>query len=693
MRPRLLRFPPAALAWLACALRVPQTDCIVVEHAEAGLADAQPAPSPMTVAIGSDGSGGMLQGASTSQQEERLQRRKAVMRTGDGVSREPVESPVRDFVLDASYFSRPRVALEDEAAGWRFQGPKPLPIPEDSRLSYHEKVEELERVMKKLHGEFWLKKARGYKMLSLARALYYEAQADYNLLTGRGCPPTMECQELPEVPNAPPSSGGSAIAMRGSDGRQQGHSHEDPEVGFDFIADLDRLPGCMSVSQDSNCTEASAHCTSQKMIGLAADNASVLLCACLRRWHHCANVSCPASVNNQPGGFVQTLETYEQLQCYILGDDNVKRHVGFPERMPENITVDELTLTLLQLKSKGDSRRNELAQSSTASSLLHQQVEAELDAGVFEDPAELNAPAGCSLSNPTFLGDGQCDGGTYNTEACNWDGGDCCEAHCRSGRHTCGQNGYDCKGTRSGIFKHEEDFLCDMGKWGEFNDYYEGLRDQLTLGTARIGQERCQHISQEEYENLVQAYNVGILLMSRGPVQINQAAAQIGGRKMIVNCEMWSQRMGNDHFGTIITHEMGHTAGYRHPVFSDGQVYDSQCRNLGEKYCEPDCMEWTTACVLHISHGSSPCGFGGMGCRTTCVKSDYCMSFPERITECFGYQKVHSRGDTLIDSATSVSGSSGWGAAPPRSVIVARLLSVASPLALAALLAQPARTT
>ena len=40
----------------------------------------------------------------------------------------------------------------------------------------------------------------------------------------------------------------------------------------------------------------------------------------------------------------------------------------------------------------------------------------------------------CTVSAPSFLGDGYCDdkldSEVYNTEACAWDGGDCCEATC-----------------------------------------------------------------------------------------------------------------------------------------------------------------------------------------------------------------------------------------------------------------------
>ena len=32
-----------------------------------------------------------------------------------------------------------------------------------------------------------------------------------------------------------------------------------------------------------------------------------------------------------------------------------------------------------------------------------------------------------AIDDPSFIGDGDCDGGEYNTEECGWDGGDCIE--------------------------------------------------------------------------------------------------------------------------------------------------------------------------------------------------------------------------------------------------------------------------
>lgn len=57
----------------------------------------------------------------------------------------------------------------------------------------------------------------------------------------------------------------------------------------------------------------------------------------------------------------------------------------------------------------------------------------------------------CTVSDKTRVGDGRCDAGieVYNTAACNWDGGDCCEQTCddRYAHFDCGDPSYpfDCQ--------------------------------------------------------------------------------------------------------------------------------------------------------------------------------------------------------------------------------------------------------
>lgn len=43
----------------------------------------------------------------------------------------------------------------------------------------------------------------------------------------------------------------------------------------------------------------------------------------------------------------------------------------------------------------------------------------------------------CVVANPSFIGDGWCDVGTYNSELCGWDGGDCCAETCVPSKYSC----------------------------------------------------------------------------------------------------------------------------------------------------------------------------------------------------------------------------------------------------------------
>jgi hypothetical protein len=57
-------------------------------------------------------------------------------------------------------------------------------------------------------------------------------------------------------------------------------------------------------------------------------------------------------------------------------------------------------------------------------------------------------PKKCAVREPSYVGDGFCDDvdGGYNTEACDWDGGDCCAETCQAPfyGYECGANGYEC---------------------------------------------------------------------------------------------------------------------------------------------------------------------------------------------------------------------------------------------------------
>lgn len=52
--------------------------------------------------------------------------------------------------------------------------------------------------------------------------------------------------------------------------------------------------------------------------------------------------------------------------------------------------------------------------------------------------------AECDVPFPQFVGDGYCDNGPYNTAACNYDNGDCCEETCVDAQYACGYTAFNC---------------------------------------------------------------------------------------------------------------------------------------------------------------------------------------------------------------------------------------------------------
>ena len=86
-------------------------------------------------------------------------------------------------------------------------------------------------------------------------------------------------------------------------------------------------------------------------------------------------------------------------------------------------------------------------------------------------------PDGCDVPLASYIGDGFCDsseGDTYNTEACNWDGGDCCESTCVSATYSCGVASFVCLNTEASSYD-----ACPASSsslWGDgFCDQWVGL--------------------------------------------------------------------------------------------------------------------------------------------------------------------------------------------------------------------------
>ena len=79
------------------------------------------------------------------------------------------------------------------------------------------------------------------------------------------------------------------------------------------------------------------------------------------------------------------------------------------------------------------------------------------------------SPVECVVYVESFIGDGFCDS-DYNSAACGWDDGDCCESTCTSDYQHCGQTVYACMdpdaseyGTCSNVDSHQGDGSCDIG--------------------------------------------------------------------------------------------------------------------------------------------------------------------------------------------------------------------------------------
>jgi hypothetical protein len=91
------------------------------------------------------------------------------------------------------------------------------------------------------------------------------------------------------------------------------------------------------------------------------------------------------------------------------------------------------------------------------------------------------APAGCFVATPSKLGDGRCDAFPYNTEACLYDGGDCCPETCF---------GVEC-GSVSYPFHCVDptmQALADCGAVAELLQWRgDGLCDDGVLNTAECG--------------------------------------------------------------------------------------------------------------------------------------------------------------------------------------------------------------
>jgi hypothetical protein len=556
------------------------------------------------------------------------------------------------------------------AETWKFRGPKAYPLLKDTRHTKEEKKHEFERLMQILHNEFFMKQRMGHTRLAQARARFYRTVADYKTLTGKDHV-DLKFADLPDVPDS------------FYEADQVEEIVDDTLTSTGDGTNVVRIPGVMP-SCFHRCV-AEQYCYGDPDPWTQGE-----ACDCFTKWFHCStdNNICDESqraADQDTEDFFTGIFTRREEVCVYGKMQNLKDHLGWVQKAkrPANSTTDgdaELTTgSLLQGETEDEAEdRPLLLAGMTLMPLLESMSLQESST----KPKLTNPPSGCQVSNPEMLGDGKCDYGDYNTEACNFDGGDCCETDCRPAFHQCGSEGYQCQGPRVGV-RIADNFGCNAGKKEEFRDYYEKLRDELTLGSAMLSAQCSGKLSVEEHNNLAQAFNIGIELGWNK--KTNQAAARVGGPSLFIDCDLWDNEIGSEWFGSLIAHELGHSAGYGHPKFK-ANVFHSECENIGSTYCSSHCMEWTDACQNHFIFGSKGCGFANMGCMTTCVHDQYCNSVPERVTECFGYMKVHSRGEglsekgvvgSIVSKATdTIANILGFGRAPGTSVALPFLLVV-----------------
>ena len=116
----------------------------------------------------------------------------------------------------------------------------------------------------------------------------------------------------------------------------------------------------------------------------------------------------------------------------------------------------------------------------------------------------------CDVAFTSYLGDGACDiMDTYNTLACNWDGGDCCVSSCTSTTdNTCGVNGWQCL--------DPDGSSCPVSNPSYLNDGYCDAMDQFsnynTAGCNWDGGDCCHATCGDNGPTEVECGSYGLFL-------------------------------------------------------------------------------------------------------------------------------------------------------------------------------------
>ena len=132
------------------------------------------------------------------------------------------------------------------------------------------------------------------------------------------------------------------------------------------------------------------------------------------------------------------------------------------------------------------------------------------DVFVCRDPESANyTELQCTASNQHFLGDGWCDFSDWNTAACGWDGGDCCEDTCVTDVYVCGGNSYGCADPNSTEFRNETEVFdnCTVEYPSYLGDAYcDHGAGYNNMGCGWDGGDCCEDTCERE----AAFYNCGV---------------------------------------------------------------------------------------------------------------------------------------------------------------------------------------
>jgi len=151
--------------------------------------------------------------------------------------------------------------------------------------------------------------------------------------------------------------------------------------------------------------------------------------------------------------FLQCLPNEDCVNCFIAMQSEGIDWASVTKNTPCSAVVDILTRAGKCYSLKNNQQATGVFCDTFDACVV---FEDEMDDETSEDYVNCSELEECNWPgyHPSFIGDGVCHDnmhGCYNTEICNWDGGDCCEDKCvgKSDYVECGHDGFACRDPNS----------------------------------------------------------------------------------------------------------------------------------------------------------------------------------------------------------------------------------------------------